>query len=154
MNEHEYFRIDKPAVSSEAFDDEIVIIDFKTGNYYSLEAAGFEIWKLVDLGVDRAGIKSAVIRLFKGDPDAIGTAVDRLLEELIREGLILKAGDRQPTGKSEPAPADDLENKRLSWNVDAAVLQKYSDMQDLLLLDPIHEVDDNGWPHGKTEGKD
>jgi hypothetical protein len=28
----------------------------------------------------------------------------------------------------------------------APVLQVYSDMQDLLLLDPIHEVDATGWP--------
>jgi hypothetical protein len=26
------------------------------------------------------------------------------------------------------------------------VLQKYTDMADLLLLDPIHEVDEQGWP--------
>jgi hypothetical protein len=26
------------------------------------------------------------------------------------------------------------------------MLQKFTDMQDLLLLDPIHEVDESGWP--------
>jgi hypothetical protein len=26
------------------------------------------------------------------------------------------------------------------------LLNKYSDMQELLLLDPIHDVDDAGWP--------
>jgi hypothetical protein len=30
------------------------------------------------------------------------------------------------------------------------VLDKYTDMQELLLLDPIHEVDDAGWPHTLT----
>lgn len=25
-------------------------------------------------------------------------------------------------------------------------LTKYTDMQELLLLDPVHEVDDEGWP--------
>jgi hypothetical protein len=25
-------------------------------------------------------------------------------------------------------------------------LQKYTDMQELLLLDPIHEVEESGWP--------
>ncbi len=29
---------------------------------------------------------------------------------------------------------------------EAPVLESYSDMQDLLLLDPIHDVDDAGWP--------
>ena len=30
-------------------------------------------------------------------------------------------------------------------------LQKYTDMEDLLLLDPIHEVDDTGWPNPKPD---
>ena len=28
-------------------------------------------------------------------------------------------------------------------------LEKYTDMQDLVLLDPVHEVDATGWPHPK-----
>jgi hypothetical protein len=27
------------------------------------------------------------------------------------------------------------------------VLEKFTDMQDLILLDPVHEVDERGWPH-------
>ena len=26
-------------------------------------------------------------------------------------------------------------------------IERFTDMQELLLLDPIHEVDDTGWPH-------
>jgi hypothetical protein len=26
------------------------------------------------------------------------------------------------------------------------LLRKYTDMRDLLLLDPIHDVDEQGWP--------
>jgi hypothetical protein len=32
-------------------------------------------------------------------------------------------------------------------------LQKFTDMQELLLLDPIHEVDERGWPHRKLNGQ-
>jgi len=33
------------------------------------------------------------------------------------------------------------------------ILQKYTDMADLLLLDPIHEVDaGQGWPHPAPPG--
>ena len=27
------------------------------------------------------------------------------------------------------------------------VLEKFTDMQDLILLDPVHEVSERGWPH-------
>jgi hypothetical protein len=33
-------------------------------------------------------------------------------------------------------------------------LRKYTDMQDLLLIDPIHEVDDLGWPGVKAKGRE
>jgi hypothetical protein len=34
------------------------------------------------------------------------------------------------------------------------VLEVYTDMQDLLLLDPIHEVDEEaGWPSPKPPGE-
>ena len=32
---------------------------------------------------------------------------------------------------------------------EAPALQVYTDMEDLLLLDPIHEVDEMGWPSAK-----
>jgi hypothetical protein len=37
-----------------------------------------------------------------------------------------------------------------SWS--SPVLSIYDDMQDLLLLDPIHDVDESGWPAIKPDG--
>ena len=31
------------------------------------------------------------------------------------------------------------------------IIEKFTDMQELLLLDPIHEVDEKGWPHQAAE---
>ena len=31
-------------------------------------------------------------------------------------------------------------------------LTRYSDLEDLLKLDPIHDVDEAGWPVAKSEG--
>jgi hypothetical protein len=31
------------------------------------------------------------------------------------------------------------------------ILRTFEDMQDLLLLDPIHEVDEMGWPNAKKD---
>jgi hypothetical protein len=32
------------------------------------------------------------------------------------------------------------------------VLHKFTDMQDLLLVDPVHDVGDAGWPHRPPAG--
>ena len=34
----------------------------------------------------------------------------------------------------------------LAGEYQAPSLEKYSDLQDLLLIDPIHEADESGWP--------
>ena len=33
----------------------------------------------------------------------------------------------------------------------APAVQKYDDLEDLLLLDPIHEVDEAGWPVARAD---
>ena len=33
------------------------------------------------------------------------------------------------------------------------LISKYSDMQELLILDPIHDVSDAGWPNPKSENE-
>ncbi len=33
-------------------------------------------------------------------------------------------------------------------------LETYSDMQDLILLDPVHEVDERGWPHAQAAAQE
>jgi hypothetical protein len=40
-------------------------------------------------------------------------------------------------------------------NYQKPVLEKFTDMQDLILLDPVHDVNPKGWPHtdSKNEGK-
>ncbi len=44
------FRINRPRVTHETIDGESVMIDFDTGNYYSLNPVGSAIWDLVDAG--------------------------------------------------------------------------------------------------------
>jgi hypothetical protein len=31
-------------------------------------------------------------------------------------------------------------------------ISKFTDMQDIILLDPVHEVDARGWPHASAAG--
>jgi len=48
--------------------------------------------------------------------------------------------------------SDERELKHVSSNGEfrAPVLNVYADMKDLLLLDPIHDVDEVGWPTPKS----
>ncbi len=70
------------------------------------------------------------------------TAVRAFLKELQEEQLIV----------TEPAEILAAPAGPLPPAASRPALQKFTDLQDLLMLDPIHEVDERGWPHARPPG--
>ena len=67
------------------------------------------------------------------------------MEKLKEERLITARADR-------PTPSTALPDVKVNGGFDEPVLHKYEDMKDMLLLDPIHDVDDEaGWPQPKSD---
>jgi hypothetical protein len=142
-------RVNSPRVMHETIEDEVIVIDLNTGSYYSLRASGAAIWHAVDRGLPDDQIADAVAARYDGDRTEIAAAVAELLRELSEEGLIESSngtGDAQAAETSAP-PSDDRPRERFQ----PPVLEKHTDMQDLILLDPVHEVDARGWPHAQAD---
>jgi hypothetical protein len=127
-------------VVHETIDGEVVLIQLETGNYYTLGGSGPEIWAL--LGRQHAPAETAdrLRSRFDAPAGEIEEAVERLVAELTEEDL-LDADD----GATAPGDHEDGAGERGPFV--EPVLQKYTDMQDFLLVDPIHEVSEAGWPH-------
>jgi hypothetical protein len=135
-----YYRVNRPKVIFEAFEDETVLINLDSGNYYSFSGSGALIWDRIDSG---ESIGSVIEYLQERFADGgIALSVEDFVRELVEENLIVKSSNRAAKnvmqGRAEIPMLVGFERP---------VLRKYSDMQDLLLLDPIHEVDETGWPH-------
>jgi hypothetical protein len=132
------FRVDPQRVVHETIQGETILIHLKTGAYFSLSGSGPEIWSLA---VDGWSEDAAIAELGRRYPDAEGVAdaTRSFLRDLVREELL----DEAP-GEGEEPPGAELPSGR---PFAAPVLQKYTDMQYFLLLDPIHEVEAAGWPH-------
>jgi hypothetical protein len=132
-------------VVHEIFDDEAIVVDLETGSYYTLAGSAGAIWSLVVAGAPPEQIVGEVRARYQGEPSAIEAAVYAFLEELEREQLIMRdresaASERQVREPSAtPAGAD-----RAAF--EAPVLARYTDMEQILILDPIHDVDESGWP--------
>ena len=127
----------------ETIEGEVILIDLETGTYYSLREAGAEVWQGIAQGAEETEIVDALIASYEGPPDEIRAAAADLLAELAREGLIEPAGeDGSPAEARAPSVTG---GGRVPFR--APVLEKHTDMQDLILLDPVHEVDPRGWPH-------
>jgi hypothetical protein len=145
------FKINRPIVVDEVFDDEVVIIHFDTGNYYSLDSVGTEIWGLIESGASVSEIVASLTHRYDGSAEVIQEATNRFVAELSKEDLLAPANSKQFTAAGEPGQGLEEEWAATGRPFQAPVISRYTDMQDLLLLDPIHEVDDDGWPSVKPD---
>jgi hypothetical protein len=151
VNASTRFRVNKPRVVHETIDNEVVLIDFDTGSYYSLDRVGADVWGFVESGATLCQIVDGIACRYDGDHGNMEAAVRQLLAELLQENLVVpdETGEAENienhTTRGEAAP----QTKRPGFEV--PFLQKYTDMQELLLLDPIHEVDETGWPSIKPD---
>ena len=139
------YRVGSPNIVSETFDDEVVIVNLDDGNYYSLNNVGVEIWGIIKDGAQADEIASHIARRYNENNDNIEKRVYDFVEKLLQENLISSCDKNE--SKTITTPRVDTQPDKLEFK--APVLQKYTDMQELLLLDPIHEVDDSGWPSKK-----
>lgn len=137
------WKINKPQVVHEVFDDEVVIVNLDNGNYYSLDQAGVDVWNLVESGASGEEIVASISQRYEGDTEAIQAAVIQLLDEFEREELMTASNSVQVQPLTVPEPS----GTKPAFGTPA--LSRFTDMQDLLLLDPIHEVDAAGWPNAK-----
>lgn len=142
------YRKNEPAVASETIDGEVIAINLDQGTYYSLQGVAAELWGMVEQGMAVDAITRSIEHSYAQGERPIGEVVADFLKQLEDEELIVTAGAAEPS--SQPlAGAPNGQGSGVSMPV--PILNKYSDMQDLLLLDPIHEVDASGWPTQKTQ---
>jgi hypothetical protein len=139
------YSLDPKRVVHETIDGESIVIDLASGNYHSLAGSGSAIWTMLAAGCDVNYVVAELCRIYDGDADEIRQAVDTIAHRLVAEGL-LTPSDRSAAHAAEnavghePHPAD-------RGPFEPPTFETYTDMQSLLLLDPIHDVGAAGWPH-------
>lgn len=121
--------------AAEDLDDEIVALNVGTGVYFSIRETGVALWR--DLASGHSVEQLAALGRDLTGSDA---SVRRFVAQVQEHGLMraVSAGPKQGTPQvSEPFAAG-------RTNV---VFEVHTDMQDLILSDPIHDVDEAvGWP--------
>lgn len=145
MTDHFGYQINAPHVIGEVIDDEAIVVNLDSGAYYSLRGTGAFIWELLASGANDTHIVDALASAYDAPVDTIRPALSALFAELEAEQLVTRAA--QPAGE-EPSVAARLPAGG-GPPFTPPVLEKFTDMADLLLLDPIHDVDAGGWPQPK-----
>ena len=131
--------INSESVSSDFVDGEVVAIHLGTGIYYSLRGPAALLWQALARTQDAAGLGRALAAQFEVGEEQARKDAETFAQQLQEEQLVLAV---DPSARSEPA-APAVERRPYT----APQLERYADLQDLLLLDPIHEVSNQGWPH-------
>jgi hypothetical protein len=135
--------VNAPHVVHETIDGEAILIHLVTGTYYSLDGVGAEVWGALARGADQEALLKSATERYDGDPVEIARGVSELVASLLADGLLIE-------GESQTTPgASWFEPGRVPYAV--PVMHTYTDMQEFMLVDPLHEVDESaGWPHARA----
>jgi hypothetical protein len=134
----------KSSIVHERFGDETVVVNLDTGTYYSMQGMSSIIWGLVGDGASEASILRRIKAEFSGSSDEISRAVAKFLDQLVEDALVDPEYVADNVGEQAVG-----EVQKLDKVFSIPHLQKYTDMDDMLLIDPIHEVDEQGWPSAR-----
>lgn len=131
-----FLELARPHCSAEMFDDEIIAINLDTGIYFSMKNTANLIFTDLCNGHPTESILAAApagSRLY--------LSIEKFIQELLLNGLL------RPTITPTEIFSKPLFQATSPELTESPILETYADMQNLLLLDPVHEVDKiGGWP--------
>ncbi len=152
----ERYRPNRPRVIGEVIDDEAILIDLETGSYFSLVGSGAHVWSAVERGETVDELLASLAEQCAQLPPEARDQIESFLVELVQAELIVAADG--PAGDASPDPPDGagvepaVQSSAGPGRYEPPTVQRFDDMQELILLDPIHEVDeDEGWPRAKIQ---
>ena len=123
----------------ERLEDEVIAIDLDTGAYFALDGVAAVCWSMLAAG----GAVDAVVEMTAADfgvaRDTVRSDVQRFVAELVQVHLLTPV-DR------EPLPIESAPAMNPTSEYRAPAIERFDDLEELLVLDPIHEVDEAGWP--------
>ncbi len=135
-----HYSVDRSCVTHDRLEDEVIIINASTGSYYSGSGPAADLWTLFSQGTSIEEAAGKLAAEYSCDEDSVLQDVNRCVGFLLERGLLKQINDR-------PSPAAGLalpEIARQGWS--APNFDEYTDMWDLIKLDPIHEAGEVGWP--------
>lgn len=140
------YKVNTPHVVHEVFaDDEAAIINLKTGNYFSLNPMASEIWVQIEKGNTIETVAELLFHTYEADEAIIDETLQSFISILEEEDLIVENNN----GKVQNLPLE-KKDSLIKRPFTMPLIEKFADMQELLLLDPIHEVEDTGFPYQKA----
>ena len=134
------YKLNEPDIFYDSVGGQGVVINVVTGKYYALYALSTAVVDALIQGVSMEAIGDWVAGMPEC-PRSMAANTEKFLEVLLEKGILLRSDEESP------APAAQLPDLSLPSTEFNYEIGEFDDMQDLILADPIHDVDgDIGWP--------
>jgi hypothetical protein len=135
-----------PLLISQQFDSEVVLANYQNGVYYNLDGSAAQIWLGLKINRTVEEIGSAIAAATGGDVPSITQQVQAFVDSMLAEGLIAEgvADARSETSVETWAPV-------LSGTFGPPEFQRFDNLRELLLMDPVHDAGEEGWPLRETQ---
>ncbi|MDO4803829.1 MAG: PqqD family protein [bacterium] len=131
------YKLNEEKMFFDIADGQAVVINFTTGMYYGTSTLGSAILENLVKGASEGSIVDA-LKAADGCPENMDTKLKGFIADLVeKEILVYKEGSGSPAQFTAEAFSEGFD-----FTVD-----EFAEVQDLLMADPIHEVDvEQGWP--------
>ncbi len=139
------YQVNSPNVIQETIEDEVIIADLTRGTYYSLEKVGAAVWNAV---INERQTLAEIVEAFSQECNVSRVEVERNIKEFVaqlHEEYLIVIDDSEDQAATSHDQTNLSNGKTTIF--EKPTLHKYTDMEQILLLDPIHNVDETGWPN-------
>lgn len=127
--------INGPSVIFDVQGNEAVIIDLMTGRYFRLDGPSTALWQRFVSPTSPTAVLATCTTA-----ETLRPKLEGIVADLVDRGL-LRVADGASVQTSAAVDAG-------PWTFTGFTLEEFTDLEDILGLDPIHEVDpEKGWPH-------
>jgi hypothetical protein len=129
------YRLNSPNCIAEAVEDDLIVINLFSGKYYNMRGTAALAWESLINGSTPRQLLSA-----NDWSNSQTQAFDQFLQLLVGENLIVE--------QTQAVSPESLMVILISDESSPFQVDVFTDMEEMLRLDPIHEADSNiGWPH-------
>lgn len=120
------YRVNDSQIVAELFDNEAIVMNLNDGVYFTLSGTAAEIWSLIEAGLDAKSMVAWLTARHDVDAPQCRADLSALLEELVRNAVILESDAIQSSEPSEGTfgPYSKPE------------LTRHDDMSEVLAMDP------------------
>jgi len=126
-------------ILSDVFGEEVVLVNLDSGMYYSLRGSATQIWIRLFNQYSLIEILADLIQIYQVTENQLNADINLFVTQLLELKIIKTATDAE-------RKEIDFISKDILIDYSTPVVEIFSDMQEILLLDPVHDVDKSGWP--------